>query len=514
MKFNQLKAGVVLSYLGQGINVIVQLAYMPVLLRLLGEQEYGLYSLVASVSSYLSLLSFGIGGAYLRFYFREKKENGEQGVARLNAMFLIAYMVVAGAALAIGCLLALRPESIFGSKLTTAELEQSGILLLMMSLNTAISLPNTVFTSYIMAHERYVMLRGCSIVVSVATPLLSLTMLLLGMGSVGLVCAALMIQFILSVCYIVYAYRVLEIRFLFRGMQWGVLKEVYLFSFFLFLNQIIDMINWHMDSLLLGRFWGTAEVAVYSLAGRINSIYMTFSTAISSVLAPRVNRIVRSGEDVNAQLNALMQRTGRIQYLVLMLFLLGFILLGRPFLVWMGGSESFQRSYPALLLLTIPATIPLVQNLGIEIQRAKNKHQFRSIVYSAMALINLAISIPLSKAYGTVGAAVGTAVSMTVGNGLIMNWYYHTHLDLNMISFWKGLSSLIPGTILPVLYCLVCMRNVPVHTGLTFFAVGTGLVLVYIVSMWLMGMNQDEKALLRKFFAPRAGKDGKNDQNQ
>lgn len=507
MKINQLKAGVILTYLAQGINVIVQLAYMPVLLRLLGEQEYGLYSLVASACSYLSLLSFGIGGAYLRFYFREKEEHGEKGVAQLNAMFLIAYIVIAAAAIAIGLLLSVRPDFIFGSKLTSSELDKSRILLFLMSLNTAISLPNTVFTSYIMAHERYVMLRTCSILVSVLTPLLNLPILFMGIGSVGLVCVALFLQLTVSVCYILYACKVLHIRFLFRGMRWGVLKEVYVFSFFLFLNQIIDQINWHMDSLLLGRFWGTSEVAVYSLAGKINSLYLTFSTAISSVLSPRVNRIVQSGKDVDNQLNTLMLQTGRIQFLVLILPLLGLILLGKPFLVWMGGSESFLRSYPALLLLIIPVTVPLVQNLGLEIQRAKNKHQFRALIYAIMALVNLCLSIPLSKEYGTVGAAIGTAISLTIGNGFIMNWYYHTHLDINMRSFWKGFSSLFRGTILPAIYCFVCMLYIDTYTVFTFFAVGIGLVVIYITSMWLIGMNHDEKDLLRKFFSKRIRKD-------
>ncbi len=289
-------------------------------------------------------------------------------------------------------------------------------------------------------------------------------------------------------------------------MRWGVLKEVYVFSFFLFLNQIIDQINWHMDSLLLGRFWGTSEVAVYSLAGRINSLYIAFSTAISSVLAPRVNRIVRSGENVDAQLNALMLRTGRIQFLVLTPVLLGLILLGRPFLLWMGGSDSFGPSYSVLLLLIIPATIPLVQNLGIEIQRAKNKHQFRALIYAIMALLNICISIPLSKEYGAVGAAVGTAISLIVGNGFIMNWYYHKHLGLNMLSFWKGFSSLFCGAILPVLYCVVCMFCFDTYNPVTFLAVGVGLVLIYILSMWLVGMNDDEKRILRKPFQRFHGK--------
>lgn len=64
---NQLKAGVILSYLTTGISIVIQLVYMPVMIRLLGQSEFGLYTLVSGVVSYLSLFSLGFTGAYLRF---------------------------------------------------------------------------------------------------------------------------------------------------------------------------------------------------------------------------------------------------------------------------------------------------------------------------------------------------------------------------------------------------------------------------------------------------------------
>ena len=89
----------------------------------------------------------------------------------------------------------------------------------------------------------------------------------------------------------------------------------------------------------------------------------------------------------------------------------------------------------------------------------------------------------------------------------IMNWYYHKHLGLNMLSFWKGFSSLFCGAILPAIYCLVCMLYIDTDTVFTFFIVGVGLVLVYMMSMWLVGMNNDEKNMLRKLFSKGILKD-------
>ena len=63
---NQKKAGVLLSYGQTILSTLISLTYTPVMLRLLGQSEYGLYTLVNGFVSNLSLLSFGMGSAYMR----------------------------------------------------------------------------------------------------------------------------------------------------------------------------------------------------------------------------------------------------------------------------------------------------------------------------------------------------------------------------------------------------------------------------------------------------------------
>ena len=88
MKVSEKKAGVILSYTGQIVKILVNLLYTPIMLRLLGQSEYGLYQLVYSVVSYLSLLSLGFGSSYMRYYSQFKAKNDDDEIARLNGMFL------------------------------------------------------------------------------------------------------------------------------------------------------------------------------------------------------------------------------------------------------------------------------------------------------------------------------------------------------------------------------------------------------------------------------------------
>ena len=94
MKINQLKAGIILSYTSMGVGYAISIIYTPIMLRLLGQSEYGLYNFVSSIVAYLGLLNFGFGSAYVRYYSRYKVANDRQNIAKLNGMFLIIFSVI------------------------------------------------------------------------------------------------------------------------------------------------------------------------------------------------------------------------------------------------------------------------------------------------------------------------------------------------------------------------------------------------------------------------------------
>ena len=110
MKVNQLKAGAVLSYISMGLGYLVSIIYTPIMLRLLGQSEYGLYNLVASVVAYLGILNFGFGSAYMRYYSRYKVQEDREKIASLNGMFLIIFSFIGFIAVIAGTILVLNTE--------------------------------------------------------------------------------------------------------------------------------------------------------------------------------------------------------------------------------------------------------------------------------------------------------------------------------------------------------------------------------------------------------------------
>ena len=491
---NQRKAGVILSYAGEMVKIVVSLVYTPVMLRLLGQSEYGLYQLVYSVVSYLSLLSLGFGSSYLRFYSRYKAQKDESGVAKLNGMFILIFSSISIICIICGSIMIGNIHNIFGTGLTKQEYETARVLMGLLIINLAMTFPNSVFNCSITAHEKFFFQKLLILLQNLFSPFLTLPLLIMGYGSIGMVSVTTFLTFVLLFSNMFYCFKNLHIRFEFKGLQISLLKEMWVFTFFIFLNQIIDQINWSLDKFLLGRFAGTTAVAVYGVVGHINTLYLQFSSSVSNVFVPKVNRIVAETND-DEQLTKLFTKVGRIQFMVLGLILSGFVFLGTPFVKLWAGSE-YSESYVVTLLLIIPVTVPLIQNLGIEIQRAKNMHKARAIIYLAIAIANVFISIPLIKVIGPTGAALGTAISLIVGNIIFMNWYYHVRIGMNMIYFWKEIAKFIPALITPCGVRFLIMKFAHVSGIFNVFIYSIIYMVIYGISMYFLGMNTEEKNLV------------------
>jgi len=493
-KINQVKAGAVLTYLLIGLGSLISIAYTPVMLRLLGQSEFGLYNLVASVVAYLGLLNFGFGTAYVR-YFAKYKVNSEQGlIAKLNGMFLIIFSVIGVVAVVAGLGLVSSVDLIFGNELTAKELSTSRILMFIMVLNIAITFPSVVFNSYIIANEKFIFQKILILIKTIINPLVMLPVLLMGYGSVGMIVVTTVLNYIIEFINAGYCLKKINMKFSFKSFDFALLKELFIFSSFIFMNLIVNQINWNVDRFIIGRFHGTVEVAVYSVAAQLNAYYLQLSTAISGVYIPRVNMLVAS-ENGDSELNKLFVKLGRIQFIMLSLIFTGFIFFGKSFiLLWAG--KDYGESFLIALILMLPATIPLIQNIGIDIQRAKNLHKFRSWVYLFIAIGNIAFSIPLTKILGGTGAAIGTGIALVVGNIFVMNWYYHKHVGLNIQIFFASVLKILPALIVPLVTGWLMFMFVDINKpGILLMSIILYLV-IFVVSMWMIGMNAEEKALI------------------
>ena len=494
----QISRGVMLSFIAQGVAILVNLVYTPFMVRILGQNEYGLYQLVQSVVNYLNLMNFGFSGAYISFYSRAKAQQGPEGIARLNGMFLRIFLAITLVCVLAGAFLVSNIQ-VLGERLTKAEYVTARKLMILLALNLAVSFPNTVFTVHIAARERFVFKQGVTILNYVLIPLCNLPVLYMGLGSVGVAGVTLGLAVLRLGLNMGYCLGKLKMRFSFGRFDKALFASLVGFTFFIFLSDVVDQMNTNVDKFLLGRMIGTGAVAVYSVGFELSTYFTFCSWVIPEMFVPETNRIAVEEQD-DAKLTDMFTRIGRYNNYILLLILTAFILAGKQFIrLWVG--EGYETSYYAGVILMIARYIPAVQTMGITIQNAKNMHRPRAVIYFIIACMNVVVSIGLIQLWGVVGTSLGTLAAVALGAGLFMNLYYHRRIGLNVFTFWKGLLRWIP---LAAALCggiWLVIRNMSLDNWPRLIAFLMIYAILYLALLWTVGMKRTEKAEIRELAA-------------
>ena len=497
MPINQLKAGAVLSYVAIGLNNIVGLLYTPYMLRMLGQNEYGLYSLVASVVAYLTVLDLGFANAIVRYTAKFRAENKIQEQYEMFGMFFILYCGIGLIAFLIGLGLYFNVDVLFDATMNTEDLYKIRVMMLLMVFNIAFTFPMSIWGAIITAYENFVFQKLVNIARIILNPLVMILLLSIGYKAIAMVVVITLFNVATLCINAWYCKYQLNIKVKFARFKWGFLKEVSVYSFWIFLNAIMDRIYWSTGQFVLGMFAGAVAVAIYAVAIQLEHIFMSFSTAISGVFLPKVTAMVAKGNS-EKEISDLFIRTGRIQYLIMAFILTGFILFGKQFVILWAGS-GYEEAYYISLLFFIPLTVPLIQNLGITILQARNQMKFRSSLYVVIAICSLGISIPLAKLYGGVGCAVGTASALVAGQIIAMNIYYYKRIHIDIPLFWKEIlkMSVAPAALGIIGWFL--LQQVELNTVILLISYILVFSIIYLVVIWKVGMNTYEREL---FSAP------------
>lgn len=435
---SQIKTGAKLSYINIIVNTVITFLYTPFLISMIGQKEYGLYSLVASVIAYLSVLDMGFGNAMIRFVAKHQAHNDNQKIKQINGTFLLLYTAVGVLSLIIGATLFANINNLFGSSLDAGELAKARIIMCILIGTVSLSFPLSIFASYAMASERFVFLKILDILKHMAIPATMIPVLFLGGKSISIVVVTGVFTLAYSITVMLYCLKKLKMQVSFnvKNLDKQLLRSITAYSFWVFLNIIIDNLYNNTDQVILGSVKGTSAVAVYAIASKIYSTNQTFSTSISGLFLPKVAKTLEM-KDGDKKVSDIFIQVSRLQLYIMTLILTAFIVFGRSFIrLWVG--DDYSDAYYILILLMGPSIIPLTQNICISIVQAKNKHQFRSIVYIIIALINIAASIPLAIQFGGIGAAIGTACAEILGQFLIMNWFYWKKAGIDIPRYWKN----------------------------------------------------------------------------
>ncbi|MBR6109032.1 MAG: polysaccharide biosynthesis C-terminal domain-containing protein [Clostridia bacterium] len=494
------KAGVILSYVLMVIEILSTLLLTPFVIRTLGQAEYGVYKLAATLNAYLFLLDLGVGNAVTRFISKYRVTGDREGERRFFGVASVYYLLIALIALAAGFVLVLLFPTVFAKGLSAEEAALGQKLLSITVISAAVTLGTTASHNAISAYERFAVSRTASIVQIILRIGLTFAALKLGYGSIGVVTVNLILTVICRLFYVFYVRFAIGLRPLLRGVRRSLVKEIVAYSSLIFLQMIATQLNSSVDQVLLGALVTSSSVllAIYGVGAQIVQYYQSLGAAFNGVLMPGVVRMIEARPEPGAIMDE-MVRISRLIFMVLGIFWCGFLINGREFIcVWAGEKNADAYIVSALLMTAFMFT--LTQSIGSQVLWARNEHKEQAILKFCVVLANIILTVALIQWDPLVGAALGTFISIMLGDVLVMNVVFRKKIGISMLRYYKGvIKGILPCLIIAAAVGVPLMLLLPrgwIWLLIKCFAMAAA----YIAALWLFGMNDYEKTLVGSLF--------------
>lgn len=497
---NQKRNGVLISYINIILNMFVNIFLTPVLISVLSDEVYSIYKVIHSLAGPLIILNLGLATITTRCVAKyHAVDNGDKKEKEnILAMSLIIAVLMAVVVILIGFMGRMMIPEIYGDNYSLEMIILAQKLFVVFSFSTALTIITDVFKGCVAGNERFVFRYGMQTLQLLLKLGLTVVLLQSGMGALGVAFVDLFNNIILLVLFSIYAVVFLkEYPRLYRW-DWQEFQNILTFAVAILLQAIINQVNNNMDVVILGVYIEDKSIiTMYSAALSIYVIYNSMISVFSSVFFPKAVRLIEQN-DTREQLTDFVIGPGRIQAMIAVAVIGGFGLFGKEFIeLWIGSRYTY--AYNVALILMIPVTIPLVQNVCLSILDAKLKRMFRSVVLCLMAVLNVVISIILVQIMGFWGAAVGTAISLIAGHGVLMNIYYHKAIGLNIRRMFKEIFRGTFGCGIIAVLIISPLKLLFENNWVTFFIKCIAFCVIYITLLWKVGMNKEERRYVESY---------------
>ena len=495
---NERKAGILLSYLHFGVNSLIMLLYVPMLLHYVSKEQYGIYQMIGSFIGVIAVLDFGLCATVTRFVARTDSLHDEQQTQQILNAAAFLYWVLTGLLILIGIGGYFLIAPVYGAALSSADLATAQQIFLILLLNFAICVPGNLFLALLQAKEKFIFCRILWLVFVFITPLAIWGVLAWKASVVGVVWMQTLGNIGIVLGYYLYCKIRLRVRFVPQCHDKPLLKKLMGFSFFVFVGNLAGQLYGRLGPLVLGLLAGTLAVANYYIASQLLVTFSVVPSLINSVFLPKLSGDWVTTASLETQ-NDIFCKTGRLQGMVALLILTGFILLGKPFLLlWLGPGN--EVCYPLALVLMCGAVVNIMQSVGPSVLMAINKYRYCALVGMGLAVLNMVLAFPFVKWYGTMGCAVSFTLCVGILNGVLMNLYYH-QVGLQLRRFFAEVLPVAAWSVAALLVLSILWRVWPAEaTWMSFCSHGVCIVAVYSALMALFVLNRFEWDILREIW--------------
>lgn len=491
----QIKYGAIISYVSIAINILYGFLFTPWMVKTIGQSQYALYTLASSLIA-LFTVDFGLSAATSKFVSQYHAEGREDKVNQFLGTVYKLYFGVDMVILVIFAVVFFLIDTIYAT-LSPIELEQFKVVYIIAAATSTITFPFVTLNGVLNAYEKFVQLKVADLLYRFLLLILMSVALFSGFGLYGVVT----VNGIVAVLIIIYKLCVIRkttgINVSFLNSDKESYRLIFNFSVWTTVATLANRLIFNITPSILGAVANTSAIAVFGIVTSIEGYVYLITSAINGMFMPRISKIYADKQE--EKLLPLMIKVGRFQFALNGLIVVGFFVVGRQFVnLWMG--PNYDDAYLGILLVIVPGLLYNSLQIANTAMTVRNKIHLSAIVALVAGVINVSLSLVLSKYFGVTGACFSIFVAYMV-RAILMIWLHYKKMNINIGQFIKScylkmgvpiIVTAIAGSLLSKLFNQWNWINTCVC--------GTGVILIYAVSILLFGLDEEEKGYFRRLF--------------
>jgi O-antigen/teichoic acid export membrane protein len=416
----------------------------PFIVHKLGNEAYGVWSLLVSVVGYLGLLDFGVRGAVTRYVAKNHaKRDADQNTSIVSAAMLL-YSVLGAIAIIISGIVAVALPKVFN--IPEHLLHDSQLVLVVSGVTVAVTLVGAVFGGVVTGLERFDINSGLEILVTTVRSIAVVLALKAGYGLVALGIIHLAGSIINGTgSWIATRKLYPELHFRFRIPLLPHIKTILSFSVFLSAIHIMGVLVYYSDALVIAAFMPVSAVTYFAIAGNLCDYAYKVAGSLSKMMMPRVSALTSVGSD---HVHDVVVGMARVATLATAPIASIFWFRGESFInLWM-GTDYGPVSGKVLMILSFLVWLGGARFVAVSSIMGVSKHRYLIPALAFEAISNLLLSIALVRPYGITGVALGTIIPSMLVTLFLIPRYLKISIGIQKKHFY------LKAWLIPTVACL------------------------------------------------------------
>lgn|GEM_PF-1120388 len=476
-------------FLNNILAMIIAFFLFPFIVRHTGQELYGVYLIVMTVTGYFIFLDLGIGSALVKYVSEYNGVGDTEAINRIiNASFSFYVLIgLIAAFFLFGC-------SVYFHRFFRIDVRNLVLvkqLFAIAAVSSLLTWPLSVFRLTVQGLNLWDIEAMVNMTVQILNAFCAFIIFTAGYGIVIYIIASQILNILGCMVFYLISTKKIFFKISFPCVDVKTFRFIFNFSSFMFLSSLVSIFLWQIHNFIIGYFLSLSAVTIFAVAYNIQNYFRTINSAIG---APpwTVASTMEGRGDYEGQRTLVFKGTKYMSAVFLPVVLIMFFFV-EPFInYWMG--TGFQESIlPARIIIlfwlvngTIESATGMLSAKGIV-----KKPLYITIF---VAIVNIAIGISLIKIIGITAVALGLTLSMIfVGAPLYLRLSLKT-LKISFAEYFnKAVKSNLPLYLFVTAFSFILARYwYPKNIYFTFFEMAiiylTSLVLYYAVML-----NKDEK---------------------